>query len=134
MFSINQKQGNHLLQFPFLYLYGIVVSIYLLLTFYSQEFILTEGVYFSSLQTQMSYEQIEAFLKNQADWRWLGYVFIPILYLLKIFLVATALYVIKVIIGKGFKASFKDLFGYFNDLKILERKKRLAGQPSRKYP
>lgn len=63
-----------------------------LLTWYTKTEILTEREIANFYSTQLSYEQIEQMLINQRKWEWLGYLFIPVFYLLKILLVTLCVY------------------------------------------
>jgi hypothetical protein len=90
-------------------LYILNIVILLVLSYFTQEFLLTEGVYHHSLGTQLSTEQIDNFLRTRTKWQWVGYVIIPIVYLVKIFIIAVSIYIIKIIIGKTFHATFSDI-------------------------
>lgn len=80
-----------------------------LLAFYAQTFLLSEGAYYQSLGSQLSVEQIEELLKSQQKWQWLGYLILPVIYLTKILFISAAVYIIKMIVGKSFKAKFSDI-------------------------
>ena len=92
------------------WLYGLnVVILFSLYYYYSQTSLLTEGLYYQSLGTQLSVGQIEEFLESQQKWQWLTYIILPIIYLIKIFLISATVYIIKIIVGKTFKATFSDI-------------------------
>ena len=61
----------------------IVVTKYLLID---------ESLYFNSFAEQLSYERIEQLIENERKWAWLGYVLIPVWFLIKITLVASCLW------------------------------------------
>jgi hypothetical protein len=71
----------------FLLLVGTVV----LFGFLNSYVLINEGLYFNNFAEQLSYEQIEEMLAQGKRWEWLGYVFIPIIYLIKLSLVAACL-------------------------------------------
>ena len=69
----------------------------------------TEGIYYQSLGSQLSVNQIEEFLKTQQEWQWLGYFTLPIIYMIKIMLIASTMYGVKIMVGKIFQASFREI-------------------------
>jgi hypothetical protein len=77
---------------PVKYILIFVIFFLFLLTWYTQTEILTEREIVNFYSTQLSYEQIKQMLSNQKKWEWLGYVFIPVFYLLKLSLVTLCVY------------------------------------------
>ena len=77
-------------------------------TFLSKELLLTEEIYIASLGDQMGVERVQAMLQLQEDWQWLGYVLIPVLYLLKFALIALCLNVGTLLFD--YKIPFPKLF------------------------
>jgi len=71
---------------------AISLFILILLTWYTKTEIVTEREIVNFYSTQLSYEQIEQILAGQKKWEWLGYLFIPIFYLLKLSLVTLCVY------------------------------------------
>lgn len=69
-----------------------VILFIVLLTWYTKTEILTEREIVNFYSTQLSYEQIEQMLINQRKWEWLGYLLIPVVYLLKLSLVTLCIY------------------------------------------
>ena len=71
--------------------------------------LITESLYYNSFAEQLSYERISQLIENEKKWAWLGYVFIPIWFLIKFTLVASCLWL------AGFfaeaKLSFSSAFG-----------------------
>jgi hypothetical protein len=51
-----------------------------------------ESDIYNFYSTQLSYEQIEQVLSQQNKWEWLGYVLLPIIYLIKIGLITLCVY------------------------------------------
>lgn len=78
----------------------IVVTKYLLID---------ESLYFNSFAEQLSYERIEQLIENEKKWAWLGYVLIPVWFLIKITLVASCLWL--VVFFAELKLSFGKLAG-----------------------
>lgn len=74
---------------PFLFL---SICILLLLSYYSNHFLLTEEVFYNFYAEQLSNHQIEELLNKQNEWSWLVYILIPISYILKILLVTSCIY------------------------------------------
>jgi hypothetical protein len=52
---------------------------------------LSDTVYYNSFADQLTYEQIEEFIARGRKWEWLGYVLVPVIYLIKFTLVALVL-------------------------------------------
>lgn len=52
-----------------------------------------KGLLYNSLSEQLTQKQIQHFFEFQDKWKWLGYVFIPILLLVKTSLIASTLYI-----------------------------------------
>lgn len=80
----------------------------ILLSFIAQEFLVSDNMYYATLGEQVSYERIDEMLALQEKWEWVGYAFIPIIYLLKFSLIAMCLSV-GVLLG-NLKISFNKLF------------------------
>ncbi len=72
-------------------------------------FIITEQYYYNFLGQQLTIERIKQFLSFRDKWQWVGYLFIPLMLLLKVCFVSFAIY-----LGTFFtenNVSFKRLFG-----------------------
>jgi hypothetical protein len=71
--------------------------------------LINEGIYFNNFAEQLSYEQIEEMLAQSKRWEWLGYAVIPVIYLIKLSLVAACLSVGVFFVNNRFE--FKRLWG-----------------------
>lgn len=52
-----------------------------------------DALLYNSLSEQLTSKQIEKFIGFQKKWQWIGYVFIPVILLIKTILIATVLYI-----------------------------------------
>jgi hypothetical protein len=52
-----------------------------------------KGLLYNSLSEQLTQKQIQHFFEFQDKWQWLGYVFVPIMVLIKTSLIASTLYI-----------------------------------------
>lgn len=64
-----------------------------LISWYFAREISTDRILIDFYSSQLSFDQIENILATQKKWKWLGYLFIPVLYLLKICLVALSIHI-----------------------------------------
>ncbi|MFW0739738.1 hypothetical protein [Flavobacterium sp. T12S277] len=67
-----------------------------------------DDLFYNSLSEQLTSQQIENFLGFQKKWQWVGYVFIPVLMLIKTSIIATILYISLFFSSKDLK--FKNLW------------------------
>ncbi len=70
-----------------LYLLGLCL-ISFAFTYLSQAFFITEELFYNSLGEQVAMERFEKLWAESQKWAWLGYLFVPILYLVKFTLVS----------------------------------------------
>lgn len=87
----------------------VVIIVHLSLSLYHELFLLTEGLYFNSLIGNYSVEKIEELLIQKDRFKWLGFLLVPVFYLLKIWIITSVLYLVKIILGKTFQATFSDI-------------------------
>ncbi len=73
------------------FLFLLLVGTVLLFGFLNSYVLINEGLYFNNFAEQLSYEQIEDMLAQGKKWEWLGYAIIPVIYLIKLSLVAACL-------------------------------------------
>ncbi len=81
------------MNFPFknIHFFFIIIIILLAITYLSNQLLISKTLYYNTFSEQLTAEKIdEAFSFNQ-KWAWLGYVFIPIIYLLKFSLISLVL-------------------------------------------
>ena len=88
--------------------FAVFCLIIIFLTYISKEFLVSEEMYYTTLGEQLSYDSIEKMLALQEKWQWVGYIVIPLIYLLKFSLIAMCLS-IGAVLGNQ-KVSFKKLF------------------------
>lgn len=65
-------------------IFAVLVGIYIFLTFISNSLFFTEELYYRSFSDQLTIQSIEAFWELQEQYRWLGYVLMPLIVLLKV--------------------------------------------------
>jgi hypothetical protein len=90
-------------------LFLLLVGTVLLFGFLNSYVLINEGLYFNNFAEQLSYEQIEDMLAQGKKWEWLGYAIIPVIYLIKLSLVAACLSVGVFFVSNQFE--FKRLWG-----------------------
>jgi len=74
----------------------------------SEYVLISDDLLYDFLGKQLSYERINELIKEGKNWKWLTYIFLPILILLKLFLVTVCLSIGTLILG--IENSFKKLF------------------------
>lgn len=79
-----------------------------LLAYLFNAVLVTDSLYYDYLGDQVAYERIRELLDFSAKWQWVGYLFIPLIYLLKFFIIAICL--MTGVILFGYRARFKRLF------------------------
>jgi hypothetical protein len=84
---------NKTLYFIFLCLSSIA------LTYAGKTLLISEDLYFQFFGDQLSYERIAQIISKQEKWEWTSYVFVPIYYVVKIFLVGICIYIGTTIIA-----------------------------------
>jgi hypothetical protein len=71
----------------------------ILLTYAGKTLLISEDLYFQFFGDQLSYERITQIISIQEKWEWTSYVFVPIYYVVKIFLVSICIYIGTTIIA-----------------------------------
>ena len=79
---------------------GVNVTLYfillcllsILLTYAGKTFLISEDLYFQFFGDQLSYERIAQIISIQEKWEWTSYAFVPIYYVVKIFLISFCIY------------------------------------------
>ena len=94
---------------PRTYLFLLLVASTGFVVFLSGYILVYDGLYYSSLSEQLSYEQIEKLLAQGKKYEWLSYVLLPILSLIKLTFVASCLSLGVLLVSNRF--AFKQLFG-----------------------
>jgi hypothetical protein len=80
----------------------------IVLTYAGKTLLISEDLYFQFFGDQLSYERITQIISTQEKWEWTSYVFVPIYYVVKIFLVGICIYIGTIIIA--IDISFKKIF------------------------
>jgi len=73
--------------------FGILIGTIMLLSFIRSTWILTDEVYYYGLSDKFTQEKVEQILKQREEFAWVGYIFIPVYYSLKIFLIGACIYI-----------------------------------------
>jgi len=71
--------------------YLLLVSCFAGLQFATETLLFSDDLIYDSLINQLSYERISELLNQGKKWKWLSYVFVPIVFLVKATFVATCL-------------------------------------------
>ena len=87
---INSITNSKAFESKYLMLFSIIATFST--GYYASKFLITEDVIYNFYAEQLSVKQIEKLLDTQSKWSWLGYVFIPIFYFIKIFLISGCVY------------------------------------------
>lgn len=69
-------------------LFFLVVFLFLLVMFLSQNFLNSEELTYNFYAEQLAHDQIEQLLENQQKWEWVGYAVVPLIVLIRSSLVA----------------------------------------------
>ncbi len=84
---------KHIFEFNFAIFFSIIVGLYILLTFSVNYLFLTEGLYYQSFGEQLAVDRIEKMFGDFQKWQWIGYVFIPIVVIIRVSFTAVCLYI-----------------------------------------
>ena len=91
------------------YLFLIVIISSCLITYISQEIIISDEIFRRHLIQQLDIVRIELILGYRRQWAWVNYAILPIIYLLKFTIIS--LWLLCGIILFGYKTTFKKIFG-----------------------
>jgi len=81
----------HISRIEIRYYFFLIVLLYVLVSFVTNEYLITDDQYYRTLGEQLSINQIDELLDLKEKWSWLGYLLVPLIISIKIFLVATVL-------------------------------------------
>lgn len=73
--------------------------------------IISDELIYESLAEQLTTKQIHKFFEFQDKWQWVGYIFVPIIVLIKTSLIASTLYIGSFFFSKV-AVTFKQLWGF----------------------
>lgn len=95
-------------EWRYILLLGIAFSA--IMVFLNNFLLISDNLMYDFYSEQLSIEQIDKLLAQQKEWAWLSYVFVGVLYLLKITLVAGCIYTgFFFINSNGPKIAFKEI-------------------------
>ncbi len=88
----------------------LIFTLFAFLFLFSSNYLLiSENLYFNTFAEQLTYEQIENIINEGKKWKWVSYVILPLLTLIKLTLVASCLSIGLFFVTNKF--SFKATFG-----------------------
>ena len=90
------------------HLFLLFILALILISLISDSFILRENLYYDYFKDQLSYEQIAEVLQFKDDWFFLNYIIVPVIYLIKFFILS--MWLITGMILIGYKVSFRRVF------------------------
>jgi hypothetical protein len=88
--------------------FSLVIGFSVLLGFFTSYLFMTDGIYYQSFGEKLATARIAKIIEQSQKWQWLGYVFIPVVVLIRVGFTATCLYSGYFI--ANLKVRFKDLF------------------------
>lgn len=88
--------------------YLMVVGLSALMAFALNYLFISDGIYYQSFGEKLATDRIAKIIEQSQKWQWLGYVFIPIIVLIRISFTATCLYTEYFVANH--RVRFKDLF------------------------
>lgn len=97
---------NH--QIKTVYWVAFICILYVAFALAGNYVLISDEMYFDLFGEQLAYDRIAQLIETSNDWMWIGYVALPLLLLLKFFLVASCLTIGTLILGTP--ATFKSLF------------------------
>lgn len=106
-----------LIHIPHKFIYLSLLSVLMGLAF--QHLLVSDSLYYNSLGDQLSYERIRILIVQGERWKWLGHVLVPVIYSIKLSLVASAMSLVSYLTTNRFH--FKHFFGaaIFGELVFL---------------
>ena len=89
------------------YVFGVFMFVMLGLSWITRNYLPYDQMLFNSLSEQLSVERIKEFTTTQKKWEWIGYLFIPLMLVIKWFLISVPIYVGNIFFE--FKISYKKI-------------------------
>lgn len=71
----------------------LLAVFYVLISFAINYLFLTDGLYYQSLGEQLATERIAKMIEVSQKWQWLGYIFLPIIILIRVCFTAICIYI-----------------------------------------
>lgn len=97
---------NH--QIKTIYWFAIISILYVAFVLVGNYVLISDEMYFDLLGEQLAYDRIVELIETRNEWKWIGYIILPLFLLLKFFLVASCL--TSGALVSGISTTFKDLF------------------------
>lgn len=89
-------------------IFALIIFSYFIISFSSNNLVFTKEFYFNILNGILSENRIESFIETKMKYEWIGYFFIPVFLLLKLFVVSCLIYIGLNI--SDYSTNFKSLF------------------------
>ncbi len=88
--------------------FSMIIGFSVLITFAFNYLFICDNLYYQSLGEKLATDRIAKIVEQSQKWQWLGYVFIPIIVLIRVSFTATCLYSGYFLVNM--KIRFRDLF------------------------
>jgi len=85
-----------------------LIFLNLVMSFCIYHFFIFDGIYYQSFGEKLATDRITKIIEQSHNWQWLGYLFIPLMVLIRVGFTATCLYTGLFLVN--LKARFRDLF------------------------
>lgn len=73
------------------YLFGILIAVNFIFAFFLSQLLVTREIYYNTFQSQLDNTRIDEMFDMQSKFSWIGFAFLPLYLLLKIFVVSLTL-------------------------------------------
>lgn len=106
---MSNKYGKYKLLNNPIIIFLVIIIIYIIIGLITQNYIITDQLYFHTLSERLSYNQIHSILHLRHKYAWIGYVAIPIIILIKEGYAALAITIGLILFGvyTNYKTVFK---------------------------
>lgn len=71
----------------------LITAFFVLMTFATKYLFLSDGIYYQTFGEQLSINRIDKIIEISQKWQWIGYLFIPIVVLIRVSFTAICLYI-----------------------------------------
>lgn len=103
--------AQHTLNKNFSVLFFFVFVLIIILTnIVFQNFFITDATIYQALEDKLTHNRILNLIETQNKWKWVSYILVPVVYLIKFTLTSFCIYVGTILVFK--KAKFKDIFQF----------------------
>lgn len=104
LLSFNKEEFN----FNILIYFIFIAILYILISLYTNHFILTISLYHNSFDSQLSYSRINELFSNRYRWEWVALAVLPLILLIRISFTSACLAIGCFL--QDFRLSFKNIF------------------------